>query len=167
VSSELSSDPEFLRRVCLDVTGSLPPPQRVREFIDDKNPQKRDRLVEILLNSPEYVDYWSFRFGDLLRATYVTSNNTKATGVPNWIANSIATNKLTTRWRGAHRGAGYGARPEALLYLELTTPSVLMPADPAFYGLVSSALNVTATRSKHGARISIGGWRLSLLATRR
>ena len=72
--SELSSDQEFLRRVCLDLTGMLPPPQRVREFVADKDPNKRDRLIEILLNSPEYVDYWSFRFGDLLRATFATSN---------------------------------------------------------------------------------------------
>ncbi|MCA1481120.1 DUF1549 domain-containing protein, partial [Bradyrhizobium sp. NBAIM08] len=68
--SEMSSDQEFLRRVCLDLTGTLPPPKRVREFTADKDLRKRTRLIEILLNSPEYVDYWSFRFGDLLRATF-------------------------------------------------------------------------------------------------
>jgi len=75
--SERSSDQEFLRRVCLDLTGTLPPPQRVREFVTDPDPHKRDRLIEILLNSPEYVDYWSFRFSDLLRVTFVTSNSIK------------------------------------------------------------------------------------------
>src|SRR5262249_35577782 len=55
--SELSSDQEFLRRVCLDLTGTLPPASRVREFVADRDPQKRDRLIEILLNSSEYVDY--------------------------------------------------------------------------------------------------------------
>ena len=67
VPSELSGDAEFLRRVCLDVTGTLPPPQRVREFLASKDPQKREKLIEILLNSPEYVDYWTFRFADLFR----------------------------------------------------------------------------------------------------
>ena len=40
--SELSSDGEFLRRVCLDLAGRLPPPDRVREFLDSKDPKKRD-----------------------------------------------------------------------------------------------------------------------------
>jgi hypothetical protein len=57
IPSELSSDREFLRRVCLDVTGTLPPPARVREFLASQDPQKRDKLIEILLNSPEYADY--------------------------------------------------------------------------------------------------------------
>ena len=65
-----SSDQEFLRRVCLDVTGTLPPPDRVEEFLASRDPQKRDNLIEILLNSPEYVDYWTFRFADLFRVAY-------------------------------------------------------------------------------------------------
>jgi hypothetical protein len=128
--SELSSDQEFLRRVCLDLTGTLPPPQRVREFVADQDPRKRDRLVEILLNSPEYVDYWSFRFGDLLRATYVTSNNTKATrAYQNWITNSIATNKPYDQVARERIGAqGYSAPARNFYYIsELTTPDVLMP----------------------------------------
>jgi uncharacterized protein DUF1549/uncharacterized protein DUF1553/Big-like domain-containing protein len=128
--SELSSDQEFLRRVCLDLTGTLPPPQRVREFVADKDPRKRDRLVEILVNSPEYVDYWSFRFGDLLRATYVTSNNTKATrAYQNWITNSIATNKPYNQMARERIGAqGYSAPARNFYYIsELTTPDVLMP----------------------------------------
>lgn len=128
--SELSTDPEFLRRVCLDLTGTLPPPRRMREFVADKDPQKRDRLVEILLNSPEYVDYWSFRFGDLLRATYVTSNNTKATrAYQNWITNSIATDKPYDQMARERIGAqGYSAPARNFYYIsELTTPDVLMP----------------------------------------
>src|SRR5581483_3449470 len=46
VPSQSSSDQEFLRRVCLDVAGTLPPPERVREFSADKDPQKRDHLIE-------------------------------------------------------------------------------------------------------------------------
>ena len=65
--SETSSDAEFLRRVCLDVTGSLPPPHRVREFLASRDPNKRTKLVEILLDSPEYDDYWAFLFSDLFR----------------------------------------------------------------------------------------------------
>ena len=67
IPSELSSDTEFLRRVCLDLTGTLPPPERVREFAASKDRQKRQKLVEVLLNTPEFVDSWTFRFTDLFR----------------------------------------------------------------------------------------------------
>src|SRR5262249_9711070 len=45
-ASDLASDSEFLRRVCLDLTGMLPPPARVRTFLADKSPDKRDRLID-------------------------------------------------------------------------------------------------------------------------
>ncbi len=83
--SRLSSDEEFLRRVCLDVTGTLPPPRQVRKFLADRDPGKRDKLVEILLDSPEYVDYWTFRFGDLFRVT--------GDVYWEWVRHSIAINK--------------------------------------------------------------------------
>jgi hypothetical protein len=47
--SELSTDSEFLRRVCLDLSGTLPPPNRVREFLASKDPSKREKLIETLL----------------------------------------------------------------------------------------------------------------------
>ncbi len=65
--SDLSSDQEFIRRICLDLAGTLPPPSRVREFLADKDPDKRRKLIEILLDSPEYDDFWTFRFSDLFR----------------------------------------------------------------------------------------------------
>ena len=67
IQSDLSSDSEFLRRLCLDMTGTLPPPNRVREFLADEDPDKRGKLIEILLESPEYEDYWTFRFCELFR----------------------------------------------------------------------------------------------------
>jgi hypothetical protein len=130
LTSEQSSDQEFLRRVCLDLTGTLPPPQRTREFLADKDPHKRDRLIETLLSSPEYVDYWSFRFGDLLRATYVTSNSTQGVReYQKWINNSIATNKPYDQIARERIAAqGYSAPARNFYYIsELTTPDVLMP----------------------------------------
>jgi hypothetical protein len=93
--SELSSDSEFLRRVCLDLTGALPPPSRVREFVASNDPRKRDKLIDILLNSPEYVDYWTFRFSDVFRvAASPTGNHTRSTDAYwEWIRSSIADNK--------------------------------------------------------------------------
>ena len=67
VPSDLSGDSEFLRRVCLDLTGILPPPQRVREFLASNDPQKREKVIDALIASPEFVDYWTFRFADIFR----------------------------------------------------------------------------------------------------
>ncbi|MEO7653578.1 MAG: DUF1549 and DUF1553 domain-containing protein, partial [Bryobacteraceae bacterium] len=92
--SELSSDAEFLRRVCLDITGLLPPPERAREFLASRDTEKRTKLIDALLASPEYVDYWTFRLADLFRAS------AGASGAPEhgyvywrWIHDSVAANK--------------------------------------------------------------------------
>ena len=92
--SRLSSDEEFLRRVCLDLTGTLPPPDRVREFLNSTDPAKRDRLVDTLLETPEYIDYWTFRFSDLFRVSY-SSTGTPAHSLVYWawIRNSLTENK--------------------------------------------------------------------------
>ena len=95
VPSELSSDQEFLRRVCLDLTGTLPPPGRVREFLADPDPDKRDQLIEILLDSPEYIDYWTFRFAELFRVSYENGGDGGVYPLLywRWIRDSIARNK--------------------------------------------------------------------------
>ena len=53
VPSELSSDAEFIRRLSLDLCGTLPTPKQVSEFVADRDPQKRDKLIDRLLESPE------------------------------------------------------------------------------------------------------------------
>ena len=87
----LASDGDFLRRVCLDLTGRLPPPERVREFLADKSPDKRAKVVDALLESPEYVDYWTFRFADLFRvALFPVGINPKWTqSYYEWIRQAI------------------------------------------------------------------------------
>jgi hypothetical protein len=85
-----STDEEFLRRVCLDLTGTLPPPERLREFVASRDPGKRDKVIEILLASPEYVDFWTLRLADLFRVRgRVTARNLYW----QWLHDSIADNK--------------------------------------------------------------------------
>jgi hypothetical protein len=93
--SDLSTDAEFLRRVCLDLTGTLPPPARAREFLASRDPEKRKKLVETLIASPEFVDYWTFRFDDLFRVA-VFSNGIQpkwSQMYGEWVRSSIAANK--------------------------------------------------------------------------
>lgn len=60
------SDGEFLRRAFLDTIGVLPTVEETRAFLADIAPDKRAKLVEHLLTRPEFVDYWSYKWSDLL-----------------------------------------------------------------------------------------------------
>jgi hypothetical protein len=65
--SPLASDAEFLRRASLDAIGTLPTSQEVRDFLADSAADKRDKLVDRLLDRPEYAVLWAQKWGDLLR----------------------------------------------------------------------------------------------------
>lgn len=60
------TDAEFIRRAFLDTLGILPTPDETRGFVSDPQPAKRDRLIQSLLERPEFVDYWSYKWSDLL-----------------------------------------------------------------------------------------------------
>ena len=62
--SGLCTDAEFIRRVSLDITGILPSGDRVRDFLADKSPNKRQKLINQLLDSPGYGAWWATRFSD-------------------------------------------------------------------------------------------------------
>ncbi len=64
--SAMAGDEEFIRRVFLDSIGVLPTADEVRTFLADKSPKKRNALIESLLHRPEWVDYWSYKWSDLL-----------------------------------------------------------------------------------------------------
>jgi hypothetical protein len=61
-----AGDATFLRRAYLDATGTLPPAAQVEAFLKDSDPNKRARLVNRLLDSTEYVDYWAYKWSDVL-----------------------------------------------------------------------------------------------------
>jgi Protein of unknown function (DUF1549)/Protein of unknown function (DUF1553) len=63
----IAGDEEFLRRAYLDTTGLLPTPDQVRSFLNDKNPDKRDKLIDSLIGTEEFTDQWAYHFGELLR----------------------------------------------------------------------------------------------------
>lgn len=65
--SRAAHDAEFLRRVFLDVIGTLPTPREVRDFLSDRALDKRDRCIEQLLARPEYAIHWAQQWGDVLR----------------------------------------------------------------------------------------------------
>lgn len=64
----LTADGEFLRRITLDLTGRIPTPEEVRQFLADKDPAKRDKVIDKLLDSDAFVDKFAYFFMDLFRA---------------------------------------------------------------------------------------------------
>ncbi len=64
--SPLASDEEFFRRVHVDTIGVLPTIEETTAFLKDESPGKRDKLIEELLNRPEFVDYWTYKWSDVL-----------------------------------------------------------------------------------------------------
>ncbi|RLD12337.1 MAG: hypothetical protein DRI44_00980 [Chlamydiae bacterium] len=65
--ANLSSDAVFLRRVYVDVIGTLPTEKEVRKFLADKSPYKRKKIINQLFKRKEFADYWALKWGDLLR----------------------------------------------------------------------------------------------------
>ena len=60
-------DATFLRRVMLDLVGTLPTPEEARAFLSDGDPAKRRRLVDGLFERPEFADFWTLWLSDLLQ----------------------------------------------------------------------------------------------------
>ena len=63
----LCSDAVLVRRVYMDVLGTLPTGFEAEEFLRDTDPDKRARLIERVLARPEFADYWAMKWGDVLR----------------------------------------------------------------------------------------------------
>ncbi len=65
--SELCDDATFLRRVYIDITGTLPTPEEVRKFTADQSTGKREIVIDQLLNRKEFVDMWVMKWAELLQ----------------------------------------------------------------------------------------------------
>jgi hypothetical protein len=97
VPSDLCTDEQFVRRVSLDITGTLPTPDKIRAFVADPDPRKRDKLIDALLETPEYSYYFANRWADVLRVKRGNQNNAGRIfgtfAFHGWIQASIAQDK--------------------------------------------------------------------------
>lgn len=87
-----AGDAEFLRRAYLDTIGVLPTADETRAFLADASPDKRDRLIEALLERPEFVDYWTYKWSDLLLVNSEALTAPQMWSYYNWIRNHVAAN---------------------------------------------------------------------------
>ena len=86
-------DATFLRRAHLDIIGRVPTPDDVRQFLADTRSDKRERLIDELLQRPEYADHWSGKWADLLRPNPYRVGIKSVMAMDTWIRDSFRQNK--------------------------------------------------------------------------
>ncbi len=97
IPSPPTDDATFLRRSSIDICGTLPTPEEVAAYSNDTSPDKRERLIDRLLNRPEYANYFALKWADILQnrgAGYATSKQRAGTTLfASWIKDSLESNK--------------------------------------------------------------------------
>jgi len=91
--SPLCDDVSFLRRVHLDVVGRLPTPDEIKTLLARRaSASKREQVIDQLLASPEFVDFWTLKFGDLLAINSKKLGDDGARAYHTWFRQQIADN---------------------------------------------------------------------------
>jgi hypothetical protein len=106
--SPMCDDATFLRRVYLDVTGTLPTPEQAMAFLDSKDPDKRNQLIDALLgltgdpardvHNNAYAAFWALKWADLIRSTSATLGEQGMWALHNWLTASFRDNKPFDRF---------------------------------------------------------------------
>jgi hypothetical protein len=126
VPSEICTDEAFIRRVYLDLTGTLPTPKQVTDFAASKDATKREKLIDTLLDSPEYTYYFANKWADVLRVKR-RGEQGRATGTfafHEWIRQAIASDMPYSEFvRAILTASGDENRnPATVWYKELERP---------------------------------------------
>ncbi len=141
--SARSSDEEFLRRAFVDTIGVLPTADEARRFLTSEiaSQEKRDALIDELLARPEFIDYWTYKWSDLL---LVTSRKLRTEGMWSfykWIRNHVEAN---TPW------------DEMVHSLLVSSGSTLENGGANFYVLHQDPRDMAETSSQAFMGLSIG-----------
>ena len=141
--SELCTDEQFLRRVHIDIVGTLPTADEYRAFIADTDPAKREKVVDALLERKEFVEMWVMKFAELLQVrsgnVAVGAISPKATvlyytWLQEQIANNVPIHKVVQDLLGA--SGGTFTNPAANFYqLERDTKKLAENVAQVFMGM--------------------------------
>jgi Protein of unknown function (DUF1553)/Protein of unknown function (DUF1549) len=89
-ASSACSDAEFVRRAYVDTIGRLPSVDEARSFLSDASSSRRDALIESLLARPEFSDYWTYKWSDLLMLNGTRLRPTALKTYYQWIRKEVA-----------------------------------------------------------------------------
>jgi len=125
--SGLCSDEQFVRRLYLDLCGVLPPPSESRLFLAATGTDKRSKLIEQLLGRPEYADYWTKKWFDVLRVTRDAINLEGARKFQSWLRVRIASDLAfdeTVRLMLTSTGQSYRDAPVNFYCVTMTPKTI-------------------------------------------
>lgn len=127
--SEICDDSTFIRRVTLDIAGRLPQPGETKAFLESVDPEKRQKWIDVLLESPDYAEYFANKWAALLRNK--RANPTQARGTfafYNWIRDSLLENKPYDRFvREVVAASGdIDINPSVAWYRQVTNPNAMV-----------------------------------------
>ncbi len=95
--SDLCTDDEFIRRLFLDACGILPTAQEVLDFVANTDAKKRQKLIDTVLERPEFTDYWTLQLGDLFQNRRERDHDVRGVkGVRqfhDWLRQQVAANR--------------------------------------------------------------------------
>ncbi|QJW94021.1 DUF1549 and DUF1553 domain-containing protein [Frigoriglobus tundricola] len=83
--SGLSEDHEFVRRAYLDCIGRMPTADEAKAFLADKAAKKRETLIDALVDTPEFADFWALKWADVLRSSRKTIQVKGSYGMQAWL----------------------------------------------------------------------------------
>jgi hypothetical protein len=124
-----ADDATYLRRASVDVIGRLPKPEEVRAFLADKSPTKRARLVDRLLDRPEYADHWANKWVDLLRPNPYRVGIKAVLNLDGWIRQAFRQNLPYDRFVNAivtAKGSTFEQGP-ATIFRDRREPEEIAP----------------------------------------
>jgi hypothetical protein len=134
--SERCTDSEFLRRVSLDITGTLPTASEVEKFLANPDSRRREKLIDDLLTRPAYASYSALKWGDILRnkrdgIVGVGGKAERTQALHAWLKESFAKNKPYDQFvreilTATGDFAGPDAQPAVGWYVVLRTPAALV-----------------------------------------
>jgi hypothetical protein len=122
----LSSDVVFLRRAYLDALGILPSAAEARAFLDDTRADRRARLIDTLLERPEFADFWALKWSDLLRNEEKVIDRKGVRLFHGWIRRALAEGMPLNEFARdliSSRGSTY-RHPESNYYRALRDPQL-------------------------------------------
>ena len=167
---DLCTDEQFIRRASLDITGTIPSPEEIRKFAADKDAAKRDKLIDRLLETPEYSYYFANKWADILRVKRrnVPDRANGTFAFHTWIREAVAalsgcgSNTSTAEGMPVAKTAGLGtAHPTSTPAVKTKHNSKTASTPPMVYcraleGILSP-LRITTRCSDQKGRVSHAG----------
>ena len=87
------ADEVFVRRIYLDVTGTIPTAQQARSFVKSNDANKREKLIDQLLNSPGYASHNYNYWANVMRVVDAPNGNTYLRPYIEWLKNNLRQNR--------------------------------------------------------------------------